>query len=188
MIILDAIAAVFFEHVIAHLADPSTAAGFMHLIFARVQPAGRKLTAVGISVIPEMSGSIRVILVQVLHARVRNGRSEGKTQPNPAGVLSRGWGLCVGEVPGESSHRPAAVLAVPNQRLYPLQEGHTQLSVAFSLYRNPCGFLQRPTTVAGLVTFYRRFQLRPKREPCLACGDYTFRLPTHPLVLAPTDD
>ena len=59
----------------------------------------------------------------------------------------------MGEVPGESSHRSTAVLAVPNQRLYALQERHTQLSVAFSWYRNLCGFLQRPTTVAGLVNF-----------------------------------
>ncbi len=42
---------------------------------------------------------------------------------------------------------------MPNQRLYALQERHTQLSVAFSWYRNLCGFLQRPTTVAGLVNF-----------------------------------
>ena len=77
---------------------------------------------------------------------------------------------------------------MPNQRLYPLQEGHTQLSVAFSWYRNLCGFLQRPTTVAGLVTFYRRLQLRPKREPCRARGDYTFRLPTHSIPLTPIDD
>ncbi len=86
----------------------------------------------------------------------------------------------MGEVPGESSHRPTAVLAVPNQRLYPLQEGHTQLSVAFSWYRNLCGFLQRPTTVAGLVNFLPADSAVPETSCCVALVGTTPRgfLPT----------
>ncbi len=88
--ILDTIAAVFLEHIIAHLANPSAAAFIVNPVPARIQAAGRVLPAVRVTVIPEVRCSIRIILVQVFHgyAGVRNGRSEGKTQPNPAGARS----------------------------------------------------------------------------------------------------
>ncbi len=84
IIILDTIAAVFLENIIAHLANPPPASLIKDAVLPRIQPARRKLTAVSVPVIPEMSSSVQVILVQVFHAGVRNGRSEGKTQPNPA--------------------------------------------------------------------------------------------------------
>ncbi len=86
--IVDTIAAVFFENIVAHLADTSFAAFIINTVPARIQSARRVLSAVSVTVIPEMSGSVRMILVQVFHAGVRNGRSEGKTQPNPAGAES----------------------------------------------------------------------------------------------------
>jgi hypothetical protein len=63
--ICDAIARVFLEHVVAHIANPPVTAILVNMITPRVQTAGRKLAAVSITVIPDVGSTVRMILVQV---------------------------------------------------------------------------------------------------------------------------
>jgi hypothetical protein len=77
--IRDSIAGVLFEDVVAHLADSPVAAIGMYMITLRIEAAGRVLTAVGITVIPDMSSTIGMTLVKIFdHSgllRKREGRS-----------------------------------------------------------------------------------------------------------------
>jgi hypothetical protein len=62
----DAIASVLFEDVFAHLADSPVSAMFIHTVTLGIEAAGRVLTAVSVTVIPDMSSTIRMTLVKIL--------------------------------------------------------------------------------------------------------------------------
>ena len=63
--IRDSIAGVLFEDIVTHLADPPVAAIGMYMVTLGIEAAGRVLTAVGITVIPDMSSTIRMTLVKI---------------------------------------------------------------------------------------------------------------------------
>lgn len=77
--ILDAIARVLLENIVAHLANAPVSAILMNVITLWVQAAGRVLTAVGIIVIPDMSSTIWMPLVKVLDHGVPLRKREGRS-------------------------------------------------------------------------------------------------------------
>ena len=80
--IRDSIAGVFLEDIVAHLANPSISSVIVNLVPFLFQPARRVLPAVGITVIPEVGGCIRIILVQVAHMQGKE-TVDLRAKPNP---------------------------------------------------------------------------------------------------------
>lgn len=80
------IAGVFFKDIVAHLANAPVSTLLGHLIFLLLQAARRVHPAVGITIIPEMRGSRRLMYVQqecrIVHVSERGSEiSTGKELP-----------------------------------------------------------------------------------------------------------